>query len=46
MWNSNDVIEIDTYVIFNTLQNFDFQEHFIFVYQLKVSECFMVNFAK
>ena len=33
MQNSYDVIEIDNYVIFNTLQNFHFREYSIFVYQ-------------
>ena len=33
MRNSYDVIEIDSYVILNTLQNNHFQEYSIFVYQ-------------
>ena len=33
MRNSYEVIEIDNYVILNTLQNFHFQEHSSFVYQ-------------
>ena len=33
MRNSYDVIEIDKYVILNTLQNFHFREYSIFVYQ-------------
>ena len=35
MRNSYDVIEIDNYVILNTLQNFYFREYSIFVYQSK-----------
>ena len=33
MRNYYDVIEIDIYVVVNTLQNFHFQEHPYFVYQ-------------
>ena len=33
MRNSYDVIEIDNFVILNTLQNFGFREYSIFVYQ-------------
>ena len=33
MRNSYDVIEIDNYVILNTLQNIHFREYSIFVYQ-------------
>ena len=45
MRNSYDVIEIDNYVILNTLQNFHFREYSIFVYQfgLKHAE---PNFGK
>ena len=32
MRNSYDVIEIDNYIILNTLQNFHFREYSIFVY--------------
>ena len=34
MRNSYDVIEIDNYVILNTLQNFHLREYSIFVYQV------------
>ena len=45
MWNSYDVIEIDNYVILKTLQNINFREYSIFVYQfgLKHAE---PNFGK
>ena len=33
MRNSYDVIEIDNYVILNTLQKFHFREYSFFVYQ-------------
>ena len=33
MRNSYDVIEVDNYVILNTLQNFHFREYSFFVYQ-------------
>ena len=39
MWNSYDVIEIDNYVILNTLPNFHFQEYSIFVYQFELKTC-------
>ena len=34
MHNSYDVIQVDNYVIFNTLQNFHFRENFIFLSSL------------
>ena len=42
------VIEIDNYVILNTLQNFYFQEHSIFVYQfgLKIFKTNTILIAK
>ena len=33
MRSSNDIIEIDNYVILNTSQNFHFPEYTIFVYK-------------
>ena len=36
MRSSYDVIEIDNYVILNTLQNFHFREYFIFVSKFRL----------
>ena len=36
MCNSYDVIEIENYVILNTLQNFHFGENYNFVYQIEL----------
>ena len=39
MHNSYDVIEFDNYAILNTLQNFHFQEYFIFVFPVELKIC-------
>ena len=45
MRNSYNIIEIDNYVILNTLQNFHFQEYSIFAYQFGLKTC-QTNFGK
>ena len=39
MQNSYDVIEIDNYIILNTLLNFHFREYSIFVDQFVLKTC-------
>ena len=39
MRSSYEVIEIDNYIILNTLQNFHFLEYFIFVYKFGLKTC-------